>query len=272
MCCCYVEHGFCRGVSKLVVFGKSSGSVEPREGALDDPAFGKDFEAVLLVTFDDLHLVAEHLSGPVDELAGVAAIGEDGGHRAGSAEEPRQHGTGSDPVLDAGRVDHRGEQVTLAVYRDMALTALGPLARVVAALPPFNAVLAVCESTMATVGVARRPPALRPCSRRAWLTLFPRTIVAPSAKLLVYGQPGWKIIRQLTPLAACLDYVKQRVNDPPKLILARPATCMTPSTRPFQQRLQLCSLHLRQIARIHLYKLKDTSQKAYRTFGPPLGY
>jgi hypothetical protein len=61
------------------------------------------------------------------------------------------------------------QQVALRIYRDVPLAAFDLLARVVPALPPFRAVLAVCESRIATVGVAFRPCVLRPCSRMALL-------------------------------------------------------------------------------------------------------
>jgi hypothetical protein len=64
---------------------------------------------------------------------------------------------------------HNGrQQVALRIYRDVALAALDLLARVVTALPPFSAVLALCESMIATLGVAFRPFALRPCSRKVF--------------------------------------------------------------------------------------------------------
>jgi hypothetical protein len=60
--------------------------------------------------------------------------------------------------------DHR-QQIALRVYRDVPLAPLDLFARVIPAPPPFRAVLADCESMMATLGAAFRPSALRPCSR-----------------------------------------------------------------------------------------------------------
>ena len=60
--------------------------------------------------------------------------------------------------------DH-GQQVALCVYRDVAFAALDLLARIVTALPPFRAVLADCESIIATLGMMFRPFALRSRSR-----------------------------------------------------------------------------------------------------------
>ena len=76
------------------------------------------------------------------------------------------------------------QQIPLCIYHAVALAPLDFLARVITAPPPFSAVLADCESIIATVGVAFRPPAfhptdddlsagtpaLRPCSRSALVT------------------------------------------------------------------------------------------------------
>ncbi len=64
-------------------------------------------------------------------------------------------------------MNHNGQQVSLRVYRDVALASFDLLARIVTALPPFSAVLADSESIIATVGVGLRPIALRSCSRSA---------------------------------------------------------------------------------------------------------
>jgi hypothetical protein len=152
-------------MAHFVVFVESSGPVEPREGALDDPAFWQDLEAFLVGAFDDLQGVPEHLFCPADQLTGVTAVGEDGGDGVEAAKQAHQHRSCRDPVLDAGRVHDRSQQIALRIYRDMPFAAFDLLAGVVAALPPFSAVFADCESTIATVGVAFRPLALRPCSR-----------------------------------------------------------------------------------------------------------
>ena len=62
------------------------------------------------------------------------------------------------------------QHIALRVDRDVTLAPFDLLARIVTPPPPFNAVLADCESTIATVGVGLRPPALRPCSRKDLVT------------------------------------------------------------------------------------------------------
>lgn len=65
--------------------------------------------------------------------------------------------------------DHR-QHVALRVDRDVPLTPFDLFARIVTPPPPFKAVLADCESMIATVGVGLRPLVLRPCSRKDLLT------------------------------------------------------------------------------------------------------
>ena len=144
-------------MTQFVVFGEPSRPVEPGKGALDDPAPGQHLEFVRLIALDRLHVVSEHLFCPADELAGVPAIHEDLGYGVEGAEQAHQHGPCRDPVLNARRMHNHRQQVSLRVYRDVPLTALDFLARVVTAPPPFSAVLADCESIIATVGEGFRP-------------------------------------------------------------------------------------------------------------------
>src|SRR5580698_397795 len=120
---------------------------------------------MLLGAFDHFHGIAEHLLCPVDQRACVAAVDIDLGDGVEAAEQPHQNGAGCKPVLDASRVYDHCQQITLRIYCDVPLAPLDFLARVITAPPPFSAVLADCESTIATLGVALRPCVLRPCSR-----------------------------------------------------------------------------------------------------------
>ena len=96
----------------------------------------------MLLAFDDFHFVSEHLFCPIDQLSRVAAIGKDGGDGVEPAEQPHQHGAGSDPVLDASRMHDHRQQVALRVYRNVPLAPLDLFARVVTPPPPFRAVFA----------------------------------------------------------------------------------------------------------------------------------
>ena len=103
---------------------------------------------MLLGALDHFDIVAEHPFGPFDQCAHVTAIHKylDDGIEA--AEQPHPH--------------RPPRRVPLAPF-DL-------LARTVTAPPPFSAVLADCESMIATVGVGLRPAALRPCSLKDLVT------------------------------------------------------------------------------------------------------
>ena len=98
---CNIDHRFCRGVTKFVVLAEAARPVEPCESAFDDPALGQYSKQVLLVAFYDFDGVAKHIFCPVDQFAGVAAIGKDLGDRVEAAEQAHQHGPGRHTVLNA---------------------------------------------------------------------------------------------------------------------------------------------------------------------------
>ncbi len=58
-------------------------------------------------------------------------------------------------------MDHDRQQVALCVGGDVPLAALDPLARIVAALPPFCTVFTLWLSIRATVGSGSRPALIR---------------------------------------------------------------------------------------------------------------
>ena len=63
-------------MAQLVVFGEAAGPVEPGESAFHDPALRQDFEMVQFSSLDHFEGIAEHLFGPVDQRARVAAVDE----------------------------------------------------------------------------------------------------------------------------------------------------------------------------------------------------
>lgn len=154
----------------FVVLAQSSEPSHPGEASLHNPTLGQHLELMLLVAFDHLHIVAEHLLGPIQQTARVAAIDK---HFDDTFETPiqaRQHGSGPHAVLNPRRMHHHRQQVALRVDGNVPLAALDLLARIVTALPPFCTVLTDCESTIATLGVELRPWLLRCRSRKVLQT------------------------------------------------------------------------------------------------------
>ncbi len=151
-------------VQALPVLGQPAASVQPGDGALDDPALGQDGEALGRVrALHDLHLhLPRDLGQPGLELrACIAAIGIELEQERVGAKQGGHQQHAAVAVLDVGRMHDGVHQQALRVDEDVALLAPDLLARVVAAGidagPPFSAPFTLWLSTMAAVGLASRP-------------------------------------------------------------------------------------------------------------------
>jgi hypothetical protein len=124
------EGGDGSGVT-LEVAGQAAVAADPGEGALDDPAFGQDDEAVGIAALDDLQ---GPRAGPSDDLSHpwplVAGVGEDAfDEREGSPHRAQQVAR-TVAVLHIGRVDDHVQQEAQRVDQDVALAAGDFLARI----------------------------------------------------------------------------------------------------------------------------------------------
>ena len=153
----------------LEVFGETPVATDPSQGALDDPAFWQNDEAMQLVTLDDLDGPGSGLRQGRRELRPlIVGIGEDafdeGEAAARAAIEDQQSAI---TILQIGRVDDDVQQEAERVDENVPLAPRDLLARVIPRRierrPPFCAPLALWASMIATVGLASRPV----CSRTA---------------------------------------------------------------------------------------------------------
>ena len=147
----------------LEVFGEPAAAADPSQGVFDDPAFGKNDEAVQLITFDDLDGPGAPPRERGRELRPlIVGIGEDafdeGKATARAAVEDQQSAIA---ILQVSRVDDNVQQEAERVDEDVPLAARDLLARVIPRRierrPPFCAPLALWASMIATVGLASRP-------------------------------------------------------------------------------------------------------------------
>ena len=136
-----VDHALTAVGRRLIVFAQPTVFAQPRKRALDDPAFGQHLERVARLAFDDLDHAAERTLGPAHQFAGVAAVGLDQLQAREPADHVDQHVFGAVAILNVGRVHHRREDQAERVDNNMPLSSRDFLARVVAAIPPFPAVL-----------------------------------------------------------------------------------------------------------------------------------
>jgi hypothetical protein len=148
-------------VEILPIFGEPAASVEPGDGAFDDPSFGQDDEGVQFVALDDLDdPVAAFGNGQRDARSAIPGVGEDAPNER--KQGPRalvEHGCRAIAILDIGGMNCNAQHQAERVYEKMALLALDLLSCVVAmriVRPPFSALFTLWLSMMAAVGLASR--------------------------------------------------------------------------------------------------------------------
>ena len=139
-----VKPALARLLAFLPILGQAAATIDPGEGAFDDPASGLDHEAPgALGTFDDLDGHPEHLGGPVDQLPGIAGVRPDEGDGRVGALQVGKEGIGSVPVLPTRRVHIGQEQQAVGVHREVTLAPDNPFVPVVAPTAPFSVTLTV---------------------------------------------------------------------------------------------------------------------------------
>ena len=122
----------------LVVPDEAAALDDPGEGALHDPAPADDDEALhprhAADDFkDDMGLVPR----PGDQLAGVAAVGEDALDEGETPPGPLQDALRPVAVLDVGAVDLDREQPAVGVGQNVPLAPVDAFSGVIAFASPF---------------------------------------------------------------------------------------------------------------------------------------
>jgi hypothetical protein len=117
----------------LEVARQATVATDPGDGALDDPAFRENDEAMQLVTLDDLQHPASGLGRRRCCFGAlIAGIGEDTfderEQAAGAAIEDQPRAVA---ILDVGRVDDDGQQQAKRVDENVPLAARDLLARII---------------------------------------------------------------------------------------------------------------------------------------------
>ena len=116
----------------LEVAGEASIATDPGQGSFDDPALGKDNEAVQFVALDDLELpVAALCDGRGRFGALIAGIGKDAlDEREAAARAPVENERGPIAVLNVGRMDDDIQQEAECIDEDVPLAARDLLPRI----------------------------------------------------------------------------------------------------------------------------------------------
>ena len=154
----------------LPILGKPSTSVEPSNGALDDPAAWKHHKSFCLIgALDDfgLELRQDSRERLLEFRPLIATVGKQLFQERIHPKQSRKQQDAAVANLDIGGVNDGVQQQPQRIYEKVALLALDLLARIIAMRidpgPPFSALLTLWLSMMAAVGLASRSS----CSRHS---------------------------------------------------------------------------------------------------------
>jgi hypothetical protein len=150
------------------VFREAATSIEPCDGAFDDPALGFDDEALgTIASLDDFDRQAAHRLGSAipEDRSCIGAVGK---QFAQERELPKQSGQQQGTrvaVLNVGGDHQRVQHQAQGIDENVALLSLDQLAGIEAmrvdARAPFSALFTLWLSMTQAVGLASRPA----CSR-----------------------------------------------------------------------------------------------------------
>ena len=100
-------------VEILPILGKPSAAIEPRNGALDDPAFGQDHKSADLIgTFDDFNVeMRQNFCKPFRKFRPlISAVGEQRLQKRNHPEQGRKQQDAAVAILNVGRMNDGVEQ------------------------------------------------------------------------------------------------------------------------------------------------------------------
>ena len=115
----------------LEVAGQAAVAADPGKGALDNPAFGQDDEAMGIAALDDLQGPRAGLGDDLGHLRPlIAGVGKDAFDERKGSPRGAQQVARAIAVLHIGRVDRDAQQEAQRVDQDVALAAGDFLARI----------------------------------------------------------------------------------------------------------------------------------------------
>jgi len=164
-----LDHCFTALRERLIIFAQSTIFAQPRKCSLNNPATRQHRKTDDIITsLNNLQYPLAHRGTPVNQFAGIPAVSPDQRQPRKQTSQFFQNQHSPVTILNICSVYHYCQHQTQRIYHQMAFSTGYFLAGIIAAMPPFSAVLTDWLSIIAAEGLACRPAPTRTCSRR-WL-------------------------------------------------------------------------------------------------------
>jgi hypothetical protein len=201
----------------FIVAAEAAAFHEPAKGPLNDPALGQDLESSLVLgSVNDFQLdstTGTQEPQPVDQLAGISAIGPDDFQAGETGFQEAQQEARTVPILDGGWRDDDREDQAQRVDQQMAFAARQFFPRVETAcarlVGDFDR-LAINDSGR-RIGFSSQGDAQG--NDQNLVNPLPNFFFSPLTEVVVNRWPRRKIVRQLSPLATGFDDINNGVHD-----------------------------------------------------------
>ena len=162
-----LNHRFTAVCQRLIVLAQTAVLTQPRESSFDHPSPRQNHKSLHTVTsFDNPQNPMTKIRYPINELAGIAAIGPDQRQTTEPTSQFTQNKFRAIAILNISGMNYHSHHQTQRIYHQMAFSARYLLSRVIAFIPPFEAVLTDWLSIIAALGQGSLPRWIRTCSWR----------------------------------------------------------------------------------------------------------
>src|ERR1035438_5704059 len=250
---CEAQEDQAAEVEIFPVLGKPAATIEPRNGALDDPSTRQNDEAFGPIgTLDDcgFELRSDLGQRRMEDRPRIGAIGKEPFQKRKQAEKRGQQHDAAVAILNIGRMNNRVQQQTLCIYQNMPLLALDEFARVEPGRIDAGAAFFGAFHTLAVddggggTGFASRLLATLLVKRV--VDAIQRAVVPPQTEVPIHGAARRQVLGDVAPLASRAQHIHDAVDDIPRVHF----TLAAPALRRRNERPDMRPFFVRHIARI----------------------
>src|SRR5450830_859493 len=250
---CEAQEDQAAEVEIFPVLGKPAATIEPRNGALDDPSARQNDEAFGPIgTPDDFGFELRSDLGQrrMEDRPRIGAVGKEPFQKRKQAEKRGQQQDAAVAILNIGRMNNRVQQQTLCIYQDVPLLALDELARVESGRIDARSAFFSAFHTLAVDdgggGTDFASRLLATLLVKRVVDAIQGAVVPPQTEVPIHGAARRQVLGDVAPLASRAQHVHDAVDDIPRLNF----TLAAPALRRRNERPDMRPFFVRHIARI----------------------